>query len=329
MTWIDYRHIKTQVKFDQVLSYYGIKLRQSGQTHLIGACPLPGHSGDRSNKTAFHVDIKKNAFNCFTHCGGGNIIDFVSKMECCEFREAAIKIHELFLIDDTTPDEKSKPIETIVKNNSDGIEIINKPLTFELKGLIVKHPFLLKEKNLTLETIKHFGLGFCSKGLLAGWIAIPIHNTEGQIVAYAGRAINSTQTEIEGKYKLPPGFQKMLEVYNLHRALEQKELIEKYGLILVESFFGVFWLWQNGYRNVVALMGRELSEQQTKTLLSVTNRFTLFLDGDEPGNRATEKIAAQILFDSFARVVKYPEGPKRKPAHFNKSELKTLLKTPR
>ena len=44
-------------------------------------------------------------------------------------------------------------------------------------------------------------------------------------------------------------------------------------------------------------------------------------------NRAIEKVAAQIIFDSFTRVVKYPEGPKRKLAYFNKDELKALLKT--
>lgn len=328
MTWIDYKHIKSHVKFEQVLSYYNIQLRNSGAGHLMGSCPLPDHAGDRSNKTAFHVDLKKNAYNCFTHCGGGNVIDFVANMEKCEFREAAIKLNELFLIDTSGANPDPKPIEIISSKNPDHLEAINKPLTFELKGLKVKHPFLMKEKKLTLQTIKHFGLGFCSKGLLAGWIAIPIHNIHGGVVAYAGRAINSTQAEIEGKYKLPPGFQKMLEVYNIHRVLDEKDLIEKHGLIIVESFFGVFWLWQHGYSNVVALMGRELSDQQLKLLLSVTNRFTLFLDGDEPGLKATEKITTQLLSNSFARIIQYPSGPKRKPAHFEKSELKALLKTP-
>lgn len=86
MTWLDYKHIKSAVNFLDVLSYYGIELRPTGKDHLTGKCPLPNHSGDRSNTNAFHIDLKKNAYNCFSHCGGGNIIDFVAQMENCEFR---------------------------------------------------------------------------------------------------------------------------------------------------------------------------------------------------------------------------------------------------
>jgi len=94
MPWIDYRHIKASVNIAEVLAHYNIVLKPQGQNHLSGPCPLPGHAGDRSNKNAFHVDTEKNAFNCFTHCGGGNVIDLVVKMEGCRFREAALKPHE-------------------------------------------------------------------------------------------------------------------------------------------------------------------------------------------------------------------------------------------
>jgi len=319
MTWIDYQHIKASVNISQVLAYYGIELKLTGNHQLAGACPLPCHSGDRSNNNAFHVNTEKNAFNCFTHCGGGNVIDFVAKMENCEFREAALKLNEWFL-SGGPPDDKGED-----SPESSSVEEFNKPLSFELKGLKGNHPFLRKTKNLQSETIKTFGLGFCSKGLLAGWIAIPVHNKDGQVVAYIGRAVNDTQAENDGKYKVPPGFKKSLEVFNLNRVLEQKDLIDKYGIIIVEGFFGVFWLYQNGFKNVVALMGKELSDRQREPLLSATDRFTIFLDGDEPGRLATEKLAGKLIHSAFVRIIQYPEGPKRKPAHFEKDELKEIL----
>jgi hypothetical protein len=146
-------------------------------------------------------------------------------MEGCEIRKAAELLNEWFLIDANMFPGSESPTD----NKG------NKPLTFELKGLKPKHPFLLKEKGLSLATVKEFGVGFCSKGLLAGWIAIPIHNVKGELVAYTGRAVNSTQAELEGKYKFPPGFQKSLEVFNLHRALKEKEVVKKYGLIIVSD----------------------------------------------------------------------------------------------
>jgi len=156
-------------------------------------------------------------------------------------------------------------------------------------------------------------------------VAIPIHNRDGQLVAYIGRAVSDTQAESEGKYKVPPGFKKSLEVFNLHRALGEKEAVGKYGLIVVEGFFGVFWLYQKGFKNVVALMGKELSDRQTELLLSASDRFTIFLDGDEPGRLASEKIAARLINSAFVRVIKYPDGPKRKPASFTRVELEKLV----
>jgi len=325
MLWIDYRHVKASVSIAQVLGYYGIELQRVGESHLKGVCPLPDHAGDRSNKNAFHVDTEKNAFNCFTHCGGGNVIDFVAKMEGCQFREAALKLNEWFLADGSTPEnvcaqgsgEEPGEVETAM---------VNKPLTFELKGLKSNHPFLRKTKGLTVETVKTFGLGFCSKGLLAGWVAIPIHN-EGQLVAYIGRAVNDTQAESEGKYKVPPGFKKSLEVFNLHRLLENRGEVDRFGLIIVESFFSVFWLHQCGYKNAAALMGKELSDRQAEQLLQASDRFTIFLDGDEPGRTASRKVTDRLIGSAFVKVIKYPPGSKRKPSQFQKRELHELLKT--
>lgn len=323
MPWVDYRHIKATVTMSQLLAHYGIQLRPTAEHHLAGTCPLPGHAGDRSNKNAFHVDTEKNAFNCFTHCGGGNVLDFVAKMESCSIRDAAAKITVEFLM------AAGAEPEAIEQNNRVGesgpAAEQNKSLSFELKGLKGEHVFLRKEKGLTSQTVKTFGAGFCTKGLLAGWIAIPVHNKDGQIVAYVGRAANSTQAEIDGKYKFPPKFRKSLEVYNLHRALQQPEVVEKYGLIIVEGFFGVMRLYQHGFPNVVALMGKELSEQQAELLLAASNRFTVFLDGDEPGRAAAQKVSARLSRSAFVRVIEYPDGPKRKPAHFEKEELRSLL----
>ena len=169
-------------------------------------------------------------------------------------------------------------------------------------------------------------MGFCSKGLLAGWLAIPVYNENNELVAYIGRAVNDTQAEAEGKYKIPPNFFKSLEVFNLNRVKEDKERIDKFGLIIVESFFSVFWLHQLGFKNVVALMGWSISDVQIKKLLKVSNLLTVFLDGDKTGREATEKIVLKLNPHAFVRVIHYPDGPKRKPTHFNKDELNKLLK---
>lgn len=77
----------------------------------------------------------------------------------------------------------------------------NPVLTFELK-VDPKHPYL-KERGLKKETIEVFGLGFCSRGLMKDRIAIPIHNKDGELVAYCGRWPGEDPPEGEEKYKMP------------------------------------------------------------------------------------------------------------------------------
>lgn len=163
------------------------------------------------------------------------------------------------------------------------------------------------ERYSQTPTIEHFGLGFCSRGVLRGHIAIPIHNRNGEIVAYAGRWPGGPPADTP-KYKLPKGFGKNLEVFNLQRALQEPEDLP---LVIVEGFFDCFALWQAGIAKCVALMGCSLSDEQ-KLLLeeSMPNGGTiqLLLDNGEAGRHGTEEIATRLLEFALVRSISLPEG---------------------
>ena len=77
-----------------VLSRYGLltELKKSG-SNLVGCCPI--HKG--TNPRQFSVDPERNIFNCFGNCkSGGNVLDFVAKMENIPVRNAALKLKEWF-----------------------------------------------------------------------------------------------------------------------------------------------------------------------------------------------------------------------------------------
>ena len=68
--------------------------KRSGD-RLSGPCPI--HKG--SNPTQFRVDTEKNIWNCFSECKhGGNVLDFIAKMENVSIHAAAIKACEWFNI---------------------------------------------------------------------------------------------------------------------------------------------------------------------------------------------------------------------------------------
>ena len=149
-----------------------------------------------------------------------------------------------------TPEQKEKPKR-------------NKPLPFTFDQLIPEHPWL-EERKLEQRTIKHFGLGLQEKGkTIPGRIAIPIHDEQGTLIAYCGRAVNKDQVEEYGKYKQPPNFLKSHVVYNLNRVSPGQKI-----LIVVESFISVWWLWQAGIENVICLMGSKLCDEQKKLILN-------------------------------------------------------------
>ena len=196
------------------------------------------------------------------------------------------------------------------------------------------HPYLIKERGLLPETIAHFGLGWCPRGTMAGRIAIPVHNEKGELVAYAGRALK--ETEDEPKYKFPVGFEKAHVLYNLHRAMET---YPKFGyLVLVEGFFSVFRLYEAGFPNVIALMGRSLAEPDTKhpgtppaqeelllQSLGPQGKVVLLFDGDEPGKDCTRKVAVRLSSKLFLKIARLPIGEKYQPDMLSDEEISALL----
>jgi DNA primase len=135
--------------------------------------------------------------------------------------------------------------------------VVNAPLDFELKHLDATHPYLAA-RRLSAETIAHFGLGFCGRGMMSGRIAIPVHDRHSQLVGYAGRLVDDSAIRDDNpKYRFPSArerdgkrfeFHKSLLLYNEHRLLGPVS-----DLLVVEGFASVWWLWQHGCSDVVAL----------------------------------------------------------------------------
>ncbi len=198
----------------------------------------------------------------------------------------------------------------------------NKPLKFRLDKLERDHPYLA-ERGLTLETIVDFGVGFCGKGMMADRIAIPIHNPEGEVVAYAGR-FPGEPPEDTPKYKLPQGFRKSLELFNIDRAI--KEPADK-PLVIVEGFFDCMKLHQHGCRKVVALMGSTMSAAQEELIRKHTDRNSqviVMLDEDEAGRAGREDIAVRLARFVFVKVHTF-EKDGRQPADLSAEEVAALF----
>lgn len=238
-------------------------------------------------------------------------------------RDAALQLRQLFLL---SPNPAPARIEKVVAKEEpqmlrNAIDVVddgvNKPLTFQLKSIDCVHPYL-RQRGIKEETTNAFGVGFFSgRGSMSGRVVIPIHNDRGELIAYAGRSIDAT----EPKYRLPAGFKKSVELFNLNRVLGLAE-DHRRCVIVCEGFFDCMKVHQAGLPAVIALMGSTLSDVQQNVLQNF-GRVILFLDGDEPGREASATIAARLTQHTFVRVVSLADG--KQPDQLSSDELRSIL----
>ena len=337
-SFIDFRAVKAAITMEQVLRHYDLfdQFKRSGD-NLSGPCPI--HRG--TNPTQFRVSVSKNIWNCFSECKhGGNVLDFIVRMENVTIHAAALKAMEWFGLDadamsggseeaekDPPPARKresaSAPKEAAPKPAAAAEPgTPSKPLKFRLEKLERDHPYLA-ERGLTLETLVDFGVGYCAKGMMAERIAIPIHNPQGEVVAYAGRFPGEPGDDTP-KYKLPQGFRKSQELYNLDRALKEPP---DQSLVIVEGFFSCMKLHQMGFRKVVALMGSTMSQAQEDLIRKHTDRHSqlvILLDEDEAGRAGRDDLAVRLAKFTYVKIHVFAEENQR-PEDLDVEQLTQLL----
>ena len=341
--WIDYRKLRENIDFVQVLENYRVKFKRRG-SQAVSMCPLPGHRQDDKRSTPFSVSLEKSIFQCFGCGAKGNVLDFIALMQGCdprnasEFRKAAEFAQQTFmnprpartaipprLAKSEAPQEVSTPPPV----RSEQSVVTNEPLDFALKNLNPTPKYLL-DRGFTQETMSHFGLGYCSRGMLAGRIAIPLHDMQGRLIGYAGRlAFDEAVDDANPKYVFPSRrerngkileFSRTLFVYHGHQVRKPV-----HDLVVVQGFPACWWLWQCGHRDVVALMGDRCSFDQSKAIVNLTaatGRIWFLVDNTKDGERCAEGMFFDVGQQRFCKWVRLKDG---QPSDCPPDQLSAML----
>jgi hypothetical protein len=326
---VDFGTLKTNVPLADVLAKYGVPYKQPNKEYVRADCPLPSHTSKES-KGSFAVNLSKNIWCCkSTSCNqvakkkGGDVLDFVALMEGAPVLTAAKKLIEWFPSATLQEREAKKPVPNNCQpiggtDKTDGPHTDpqvsatdnpseNRPLGFELKG-ITYHAYL-EARAISKDLAERFGVGlFPGKGSMSGRIVFPLRNEKGDLVGYAGRAIDSS----EPKYRLPAGFHKSLVLYN-------RFAVKGEAVTIVEGFFACLKVAAAGFP-CVALMGATLSEAQEKLLNF--KYITLLLDPDDAGSKAAAEIAPRLARGHYVRIV----FPSKMPDEMSAEEIKDTLR---
>ncbi len=132
--------------------------------------------------------------------------------------------------------------------------VINVPLTFELK-LDPDHPWF-KQVGLLPHTVKEFGLGYCSKGMMGGRIAFPIRNKRGDLIGYAGRWPGDNPPDRQDLWKYPKDINLDLVIYPAEKVTGS----DPSEFLLAGDPLQVVQVWQLGMRGVVCIPSQKWTE---------------------------------------------------------------------
>jgi len=330
--WVSFDKVRQALELPALLAYHNITLTQRGQ-QFTGLCPIPGHGQDR--KKTFSANAEKKVFQCFKCGAKGNLLDLAVLLagrdpnDLKAVRTTALELQREFMSPEVPPSKRQSPAAKPPEHRPPTLPvIINPELDFELKDLDPAHPYLTG-RGFTVETMKHFGVGYCGRGFLKGRIAIPLHDPTGKLVGYAGRSISD---DVEPKYLFPGErqregriirFEKTRLLYNAHRIKPPINM-----LFIVEGFASVWWLHQKGYVNPVALMGSSASEEQVRLCLSYLHeesRVWILADGDEAGRQCADTLAPQLAKQRFTRIIELPDG--RQPTDLSNPDLRDGIKS--
>jgi len=316
-----------------------VLLKKAGKNH-VGLCPF------HSEKTpSFTVSPEKQIFYCFGCGAGGNVFSFLMKQNGLSFPETARMLAKRYGIEIPTQTMSKKQKERI--NERERLRDINKQaMNFFcytlLKSSAGKKAILyLNERGIKKETIDGFNLGyaprdwdsllkfFSKKGIslrfveksgliisrkdksgyydrFRGRIIFPIFNTINQVIGFGGRVMDDSLPKYLNSPETPV-YNKKRSLYGLNRA--KKKCRENNTVYIVEGYFDLLSLYQNGIENSVAILGTALSSEHISLLRGYCSRIVLVYDSDEAGIKAALKSIGRFVKEEVdARVIILPSG---------------------
>jgi len=329
--------IRSTASIVDVISGY-VQLRKRGRNY-IGLCPF------HSEKTpSFTVSEDKQIFHCFGCHAGGNVFKFLMDYEKISFIESVQELAGQLGIDieyESTPgDGKQSEQEIFYDINTEAAKYFYNNLHNSGEGEIARK--YLQERKIKPQTMKTFGLGYALRGWenflnfarenkldidkivelgiliksddgryhdrFAGRLIYPIFSPNGRVVAFAGRVLD--EREKAAKYLNSPEssvYTKGRILYGLSFAKDEIRKLDK--AILVEGYMDLISLFQAGVKNVVAVSGTALTEEQVQLLSRYTKNVVLLFDADTAGIKASMRSIELLLKkDIEVKIAALPGG---------------------
>lgn len=316
-----------------------VELKKKGVNHTA-CCPF-----HQEKTPSFVVSESKGIFKCFGCGESGDAFTFLMQHESMTFIEAVqyiAKKNNITLSEGTEEEETNykkklqlfSSAKWVASHYYDSFKLHPK------RNEIIDY---LKERGLNGQTVKDFQIGYAyPENALAAYtkkakrniddmidlgllkedklyhimrnrIMFPIRDTLGNYVGFGGRAMEKQQ---QPKYLNSPdsiAYIKRNVLYGLYEAKTSIRSLQ--NVYLVEGYFDVVALVQNGVPNVVANCGTAFTPEQAKLIKRFSKKITICYDSDKAGQKATKKaIEVALQANLEVEVIRLEEG--QDPADF-------------
>ena len=297
---------------EEVVGQY-VNLKRSG-SNLFGLCPFHGE------KTAsFSVSPDKGIYYCFGCHKGGSVINFEMEIEGLSYPDAVRALAKragMTVPEDEQYQNRYRHQERLWALHKEAARFFHAVL-FAPEG--AAGLAYAAKRGMPRSVLTKFGIGFApdswdslckameakgftreelqASGLVStssknngiydrfrNRLMFPIIDVRGNVIGFGGRVmddstpkyLNSPETEI---------FNKRKNLFALNFAKKSKLGY----LILVEGYMDAIALHQYGFDCAVASLGTSLTEEHAVLMSRYTQQVILIYDGDEAGQRATQR----------------------------------------
>lgn len=323
--------IRRSVNIVDVVSDY-IPVEQKGRNYFA-LCPF--HD---DHNPSMSISPDKQIYTCFVCGAHGNVFNFVMDYEHVSFIDAVKMIGRRVGVNIDLPTQYKKPKEKGLEDLYNIYDIANK---FYQNNLSTKEGSdareYLSNRDFKEDVIKEFGIGLSLNNKLSSMllkkydkdilirsgicnesggnifdafterIMFPLWDIDGNVVGFSGRIYKTKDSSKYVNSKESDIFKKGKLIYNYHRAKE--EVRKKKFVLVVEGFMDVIALYKVGIKNVVAMMGTAVTNEQANLLKRLSTNIFLCFDGDSAGNMATMSCANELTKVGITpKVIRLPEN---------------------
>ena len=296
----------------EVIGSY-VNLTKKGSTYF-GLCPF---HNEKTGSFSVTDNGSRQMFYCFGCHTGGSVLTFIMKYENLSYTEALNVLADRAGIKLPKPDyskaasEKAKKREEILEINKLAATYFYHLLKSDRGTSAYNY---LKERGLTDETIKSFGLGYSdkyrddlyrfikSKGysddilketalfsikesdthdIFWNRVMFPIMDTRNRVIGFGGRVMGDGQPKYLNSAETVC-FEKSRNLYALNAAKKHKGGT----IILCEGYMDVISLHQAGFTNAVASLGTALTDGHVGVLKRYADQVIISYDSDTAGQDA-------------------------------------------